>query len=111
MLKILDFAYISLKLCTQNTLKSIQVFTIISLPFLISLFLFCLNTTFALRNIIHVLWVMVLKIICYTAGDKDAENEVILLEHDVPHARFSEAVLACLPPDDWTIPEEVLTIF
>ncbi|XP_026737585.1 exosome complex exonuclease RRP44 [Trichoplusia ni] len=39
-------------------------------------------------------------------GDKDAENEVILLEHDVPHARFSEAVLACLPPDDWTIPEE-----
>ncbi|XP_072940126.1 exosome complex exonuclease RRP44 [Epargyreus clarus] len=39
-------------------------------------------------------------------GSKDAENEVILLEHDVPHARFSEAVLACLPPDDWTIPEE-----
>ncbi|KAI5637391.1 RNB domain-containing protein [Phthorimaea operculella] len=39
-------------------------------------------------------------------GDKDAENEVILLEHDVPHARFSEAVLACLPPDDWTIPPE-----
>ncbi|CAG4919042.1 unnamed protein product [Colias eurytheme] len=39
-------------------------------------------------------------------GDKDAENEVILLEHDVPHARFSEAVLSCLPPDDWTIPEE-----
>ncbi|XP_026755514.2 exosome complex exonuclease RRP44 [Galleria mellonella] len=39
-------------------------------------------------------------------GDKDAENEVILLEHDVPHARFSEAVLACLPPNDWTIPPE-----
>ncbi|KAJ0178909.1 hypothetical protein K1T71_005684 [Dendrolimus kikuchii] len=39
-------------------------------------------------------------------GDKDAENEVILLEHDVPHARFSEAVLACLPPNDWTIPKE-----
>ncbi|PZC85547.1 hypothetical protein B5X24_HaOG216655 [Helicoverpa armigera] len=39
-------------------------------------------------------------------GDKNAENEVILLEHDVPHARFSEAVIACLPPDDWTIPEE-----
>lgn len=39
-------------------------------------------------------------------GDKNAENEVILLEHDVPHARFSEAVLACLPPDDWTISEE-----
>lgn len=43
----------------------------------------------------------------FCSGDKDAENEVILLEHDVPHARFSEAVLACLPPDDWTIPEEV----
>ncbi|KAM3967167.1 exosome complex exonuclease RRP44-like protein Dis3 [Aphomia sociella] len=39
-------------------------------------------------------------------GDKDAENEVILLEHDVPHARFSEAVLACLPSNDWTIPPE-----
>ncbi|XP_059056639.1 exosome complex exonuclease RRP44 [Achroia grisella] len=39
-------------------------------------------------------------------GDKDAENEVILLEHDVPHARFSEAVLSCLPPNDWTIPPE-----
>ncbi|XP_037296481.1 exosome complex exonuclease RRP44 [Manduca sexta] len=39
-------------------------------------------------------------------GDKNAENEVILLEHDVPHARFSEAVLSCLPPDNWTIPEE-----
>ncbi|KOB55747.1 Exosome complex exonuclease RRP44, partial [Operophtera brumata] len=45
-------------------------------------------------------------------GDKDAENEVILLEHDVPHARFSEAVLACLPPSDWTIPKEAsLCIF
>ncbi|XP_063619441.1 exosome complex exonuclease RRP44 [Cydia splendana] len=39
-------------------------------------------------------------------GDKDAENEVLLLEHDVPHARFSEAVLACLPPPDWTITDE-----
>ncbi|XP_013138952.1 PREDICTED: exosome complex exonuclease RRP44 [Papilio polytes] len=39
-------------------------------------------------------------------GDKNAENEVILLEHDIPHARFSESVLACLPPEDWTIPEE-----
>ncbi|KPJ02851.1 Exosome complex exonuclease RRP44 [Papilio xuthus] len=35
-----------------------------------------------------------------------AENEVILLEHDIPHARFSESVLACLPPEDWTITEE-----
>lgn len=41
-------------------------------------------------------------------GTKSAENEVLLLEHDIPHARFSETVLACLPPNDWTIsPEEV----
>ncbi|KPJ18970.1 Exosome complex exonuclease RRP44 [Papilio machaon] len=43
-------------------------------------------------------------------GDKNAENEVILLEHDIPHARFSESVLACLPSEDWTIPEEVRSL-
>lgn len=25
-----------------------------------------------------------------------------MLEHDIPHAEWSEAVLACLPKDDWT---------
>lgn len=40
-------------------------------------------------------------------GDKDTENEVILLEHDVPHANFSEEVLACLPELPWIITEEV----
>ncbi|XP_066596305.1 exosome complex exonuclease RRP44 [Prorops nasuta] len=36
-------------------------------------------------------------------GDKDTENEVLLLEHDVPHSRFSEDVLACLPQLPWII--------
>lgn len=40
-------------------------------------------------------------------GDKDTENEVILLEHDVPHASFSEEVLACLPDLPWIITDEV----
>lgn len=43
-----------------------------------------------------------------TIGDKETENQVLLLEHDVPHSMFSRAVLDCLPPEgnDWTIPEE-----
>lgn len=40
-------------------------------------------------------------------GDKDTENEVLLLEHDVPHSKFSEAVLACLPTLPWIITPEV----
>lgn len=40
-------------------------------------------------------------------GDKDTENEVLLLEHDVPHTKFSEAVLGCLPQLPWKITEEV----
>ncbi|XP_063241362.1 exosome complex exonuclease RRP44 isoform X2 [Bacillus rossius redtenbacheri] len=39
-------------------------------------------------------------------GDKDTENEVLLLEHDVPHSCFSEAVLACLPALPWLITEQ-----
>ncbi|KAG9510647.1 Exosome complex exonuclease RRP44, partial [Fragariocoptes setiger] len=41
-------------------------------------------------------------------GDKETENQVLLLEHDVPHQQFSKAVLDCLPRDgaDWKIPEE-----
>ncbi|GBP37964.1 Exosome complex exonuclease RRP44 [Eumeta japonica] len=39
-------------------------------------------------------------------GNKAAENEVLLLEHDIPHARFSEAVLSCLPLSDWIIPQK-----
>jgi len=40
-------------------------------------------------------------------GDKDTENEVLLLEHNIPHARFSEDVLSCLPKLPWTVSEEV----
>ena len=40
-------------------------------------------------------------------GDKDTENEVLLLEHDIPHSTFSEAVLNCLPKLPWSITEEV----
>ena len=39
-------------------------------------------------------------------GDKSTENEVLLLEHDVAHEPFSQAVLNCLPRSDYTIPEE-----
>ena len=39
-------------------------------------------------------------------NDKLTENEVLLIEHDVPHGPFSENVLACLPPRPYTIPPE-----
>lgn len=29
------------------------------------------------------------------------DAQVLLLEHDIPHAEFSQAVLACLPAADW----------
>uniref|UniRef100_A0A182WAH3 Protein DIS3 homolog n=1 Tax=Anopheles minimus TaxID=112268 RepID=A0A182WAH3_9DIPT len=41
-------------------------------------------------------------------GAKETENEVILLEHDVPHNRFPEDVLACLPQMPWVITSEDL---
>lgn len=40
-------------------------------------------------------------------GDKETENEVLLLEHDVPHSRFSDAVLSFLPKLPWLITEAV----
>jgi exoribonuclease R len=36
-------------------------------------------------------------------GERAAETEVILLEHDIPFRPFSADVLACLPPADWAI--------
>lgn len=36
-------------------------------------------------------------------GDKNTENEVLLLEHDVPHSKFSEQVLSFLPKLPWVI--------
>ena len=44
-------------------------------------------------------------------GDKETENEVLLLEHDIPHAGFSEAVLNCLPKLPWEITKEVRNFF
>uniref|UniRef100_A0A8C1DFA6 Exosome complex exonuclease RRP44 n=2 Tax=Cyprinus carpio carpio TaxID=630221 RepID=A0A8C1DFA6_CYPCA len=45
-----------------------------------------------------------------TAGDKDTETEVLLLEHDVPHLPFSPAVLSFLPKMPWSITEEDLKV-
>lgn len=44
-------------------------------------------------------------------GLQKTENEVILLEHDVPHSQFSEEVLSCLPKLPWTITDDVISIF
>lgn len=40
-------------------------------------------------------------------GDKNTENQVLLLEHDVPHLCFTDAVLNCLPAEgaQWKIPD------
>uniref|UniRef100_A0A1I8ATB4 Protein DIS3 homolog n=1 Tax=Steinernema glaseri TaxID=37863 RepID=A0A1I8ATB4_9BILA len=35
------------------------------------------------------------------AGDVATETELLLLEHDVPHEPFTDAVLACLPEMPW----------
>lgn len=43
-------------------------------------------------------------------GDKNTENEVILLEHDIPHSNFSEEVLSFLPKMPWTITDAVSSI-
>lgn len=43
-------------------------------------------------------------------GDKNTENEVLLLEHDVPHSKFSKEVLSCLPKLPWIITDEVRPI-
>ncbi|XP_068922880.1 exosome complex exonuclease RRP44 isoform X2 [Petaurus breviceps papuanus] len=41
-----------------------------------------------------------------SVGDKETETEVLLLEHDVPHQPFSQAVLSFLPKMPWSITEE-----
>lgn len=41
-------------------------------------------------------------------GDKEAETQLVLHEFGVPHDAFSPAVLACLPPPDWQITEELI---
>uniref|UniRef100_A0A1A7Y0C5 Exosome complex exonuclease RRP44 n=1 Tax=Iconisemion striatum TaxID=60296 RepID=A0A1A7Y0C5_9TELE len=43
------------------------------------------------------------------AGEKETEQEVLLLEHDVPHQAFSQAVLSFLPKMPWGItPEDMV---
>ena len=42
-----------------------------------------------------------------SAGDKETETEVLLLEHDVPHLPFSQNVLSFLPSMPWAITEDV----
>jgi exosome complex exonuclease DIS3/RRP44 len=37
------------------------------------------------------------------AGTKDVETDVLLQQHDIPHAPFSAAVLACLPLSNFAI--------
>ena len=39
-------------------------------------------------------------------GDKATENQVLLLEHDVPNYPFSQAVIDCLPTVPWSIGDE-----
>ena len=38
------------------------------------------------------------------AGDVDVETEVVLIEHEVPYAPFSDAVHAEMPSLPWTVP-------
>ncbi|KAJ8003405.1 hypothetical protein DPEC_G00147980 [Dallia pectoralis] len=44
------------------------------------------------------------------AGDKGTETEVLLLEHDVPHQDFSQAVLSFLPKMPWNITQEDMAV-
>lgn len=41
-----------------------------------------------------------------TIESKEAEQESLLLEHDIPYRPFSQAILNCLPPEGeaWTVP-------
>ena len=43
-------------------------------------------------------------------GDKETENEVLLLEHNVPHLPFAPAVLKDLPTIPWTISDHELQV-
>ncbi|XP_054715986.1 exosome complex exonuclease RRP44-like [Uloborus diversus] len=43
-------------------------------------------------------------------GEKDTENQVLLVEHDIPHQPFSKAVLECLPKVPWIITEQDVAV-
>lgn len=42
-------------------------------------------------------------------GSKDVETAVLLHEYEVPHDAFTPAVMACLPPSDWRITEDIVS--
>ncbi|KAJ8513325.1 hypothetical protein OPV22_003759 [Ensete ventricosum] len=44
----------------------------------------------------------------YFIGDRDTENEVLLIENDINTRPFSSQVLACLPPLPWSLSSEDL---
>jgi exosome complex exonuclease DIS3/RRP44 len=41
-------------------------------------------------------------------GVKSVETSVLLHEFEVPYESFSPAVMACLPPTDWKITEDLI---
>jgi exosome complex exonuclease DIS3/RRP44 len=43
-------------------------------------------------------------------GDKDVETKVLLHEFDVPYESFTSEVMACLPPSDWKITEDIVAL-
>lgn len=43
-------------------------------------------------------------------GDKEAETEAILLQHDVTYTHFSENAMACLPSADWIADKVLLSL-
>ncbi len=40
-----------------------------------------------------------------TIGDRDTETAVLLMEHEIPNEPWSDNIIACLPPEGWTVPE------
>lgn len=39
-------------------------------------------------------------------GDSKTEEQVILIEHNIPTSEFTPSVIRCLPPTDWKITPE-----
>lgn len=42
-------------------------------------------------------------------GEKEVETQVLLHEFQVPHEAFTQEVMACLPPSDWKITEDLIS--
>ena len=41
-------------------------------------------------------------------GDRDVESQILLHEFNVPYEGFSPEVMACLPPNDWRITDDII---